>query len=1189
MKKLSKFIYFIFAFALITCMAIFNPAITFASAETALDTDKVFSISTEKIASTVDAANDEKLIIPMPKVNGVDNYTSHILVKDRSGKTYTYNCADATTTNEKGDAINYFTLLNANKEVTTEVSEVAYVQVANLGKGLYTVQYKVVDTDTEKVYYSDAKSVNVKSVAYSWEFNAENQTKNIIPSITNAGTSYELPLPKIIKSNDNENPIEFEASDLGTAIKITRGGKDVSTGNGAVAKVEDGKIIFTPVLDTTAVAEGENTTYTIRYIASAKGVMAFADTTYTVKVEKDYNSKAELEVTHNAITNYQVGAITTFPTANVTDKTHNKSNVDVNVQIVIKKNGELLPEDKQPKVNQYTYTFTEAGDYTITYKVTDAYGNEATSKSKSIRVSDKKPYMVAYADSYETTGDNWEDKVNTDVAYTIKSEVGFNGFWLPAIYAKDYKDGYDVLKTNFKRIIRSTADSSIYFDLDSNDVNHGNAAYADNQAAGLSFNDRIEFRFPEGKEKDYIGMTFKLEYTAKDGNNHNTEAYATSYTFKVLGEDAQTSNADKNLKIDFPSINAAIDPTQEFTFTSAVAKEEPTDSNLIADERIEVRTYYYYGDKDLIEDAFTTHVTGGEKKFTNEKYGYIFDGEFYTSISSFDGLTKLDTKDGKVTLNLEGYNGTQDKATIFAVAINDQNQFVIKAQEVAINKTGEYDTVAPVLSSVVFEDTYQEQLDEIATGLTAFNQNYKVYLPQVKFTDDDKSLQVRVNCYVDTPDQTVGVDIDSFFAGCGIKDASVTTTYAGTYYVVYSATDDAGHTTSYISTFDVAKTEKGYIHVEEGSKITKNVGEEVVLNFDLEGEGDYTYTADDFYINWGENKPSGLGSLANSFRFDKPGTYVATIGINQYVMNGVTYTDTPSVTVTITVKEPEMKWESDVDAVLTNRTADVDDIVELPIISAIENGTPVEADVKVVFIDKNDKETEVELTLDETSFNNYFFKAEENGVYKVTYTATTAYNSMSKSFTVTCGDYYDPTVIIESNKFENSKVVYNGTDIEVSAKLTQEKDEYENNITGKYVLTVTGKEGNKEVFSYDIKVDLKDTDDKGNINLFNPKSTTFTLTGDSASSNGTNKWTITGVGNYKLTLTVKDANDNVTTKSIEFKVANKTEPKSIKDEVVGIVLIVVSVVVLGGIILFFALAGKRNKSGRKSIKRSNKD
>ena len=1224
MKKLSKFIYFIFAFAVIACMAIFNPAINFASAETILDTAKVFSISTSKIASTVDAANNEDLIIPMPTVKGVDdNATKHIVVKDRSGKIYTYNCDNKTTTDEKGEVVtvNYFTLLKDAETVAEEGDEVKFIKVNHLGKGSYSVQYKVVDVTNSKTYYSDAKTVQVKSVAYSWSFNAEGE-KKIIPSVTTTSkdginTEFELPLPKIVKSNDAENPIKFTAEDLGTAIKVTRGGKDVSTGEGAVVRTEGDKLIFVPTLDTTAVAEGEDATYVIKYIASAKGVTAFTNREFTVKVQKDYSAKADLEVSHNAITNYQVGATTTFPTANVTDKTHNKTSVEVNTYISIE------DEDKNVTTldaNDYTHVFTESGDYVITYKVVDAYGNEATSSSTSIRVSDKKPYQVSYAADYDTSDDNWEANVDTNVAYSIKNEVGYNGFTLPAIYAKDYKDSYENLK--FTRKIISTTDSSIWFDLDSNDEKHGNGAYADNhtkygvEADAKLYNKQVEFRFPisaqeEGESdedyaervlennKKYAGMTFKIEYTASDSNIHNTEAYATSYTFKVAGEDAVTGNIDKNLLIDFDLINKAIDPTQEFTFTTASAKEEPASSELVPDERVEVRTYYYYGDKSQIEDAVDAHIAAVDAKLSNEKYGYGFN-DFYSGLTGYNSLTELKSTSGTTSLMLDDtvYDGTQEKVTIFAVAINDQNQFVISAQEVSINKTGKYDTDgAPTISEVKFYDKldkdgqiiyvgkdYKQQLTGSAT---MFNQNYVVELPGIKFSDMDNSLQVSVNCYVDTPDQTVGVDIEEFFAGCGIKTASITTTYAGTYYVVYTATDDAGNKTSYISTFDVAETEKGYIKVENGSNITKNVGDEVVLNISLAGNGKYEYTDDDFTITWGENKPSGLGSMPNSFKFDKPGTYVATIGIDQYVMNGVTYTDTPSVTVTIKVTAPTMSWASDIDEVLANRTADVDDIIELPIISATENGVEINAEAKVVFVDKNDKETEVELDLDET-FTNYYFKAEKNGVYKVTYTATTAYNSLTKSFTVTCGDYYDPTITIASNKLENSRITYNGQEIEFTVKFKEKKDEHDDDITGQYILTVIGKESGKEVFNYDISVDLKDTDDKGEINYFTPYSSTFTLTGDSVSNEGSNNWTINGVGDYKLTLTVKDDNGNTTTKSISFKVENKTEPKTIKDNVVGIILIVVSVVLLGGVILFFALAGKRNKSKRKSVK-VNKD
>ena len=147
---------------------------------------------------------------------------------------------------------------------------------------------------------------------------------------------------------------------------------------------------------------------------------------------------------------------------------------------------------------------------------------------------------------------------------------------------------------------------------------------------------------------------------------------------------------------------------------------------------------------------------------------------------------------------------------------------------------------------------------------------------------------------------------------------------------------------------------------------------------------------------------------------------------------------------------------------------------------------------------------------------------------------------------------------------------------------------------GKYTLIVIAKDANgKELFNYDINVDLMDTDAEEETKLFTPASWSFALSGDNASSkttsNNVSKWTISGVGSYELSLTVKDVNGNSTTKAINFSVANKTEPKSVKDDVVGIVLIVVSVVILGGVILFFALAGKRNKAKRASVRTTNKD
>ena len=113
MKKLSKFIYFIFAFALIACMSIFNPAIDFASADesSATDGSKTITISNSKIVDTIEAEDNEGLKIPMPKVNNASaNAETYVVVTDRSGVQYIYDVATGKTLDKTGNVVefNYF-------------------------------------------------------------------------------------------------------------------------------------------------------------------------------------------------------------------------------------------------------------------------------------------------------------------------------------------------------------------------------------------------------------------------------------------------------------------------------------------------------------------------------------------------------------------------------------------------------------------------------------------------------------------------------------------------------------------------------------------------------------------------------------------------------------------------------------------------------------------------------------------------------------------------------------------------------------------------------------------------------------------------------------------------------------------------------------------------------------------------
>lgn len=1156
MKKLSKFIYSILAFALITCMAIFNPAISFVDAEASLPTDgNNVAFSSTKIAGTIKDGNEFK--IPMPDVkNAIEGAQKFIEVKDRSGYTYTYEIGVAYSGS-------YFELYNSSDAITTEPSEVAYIKPAKIGRGSYTVRYKVVQGD--KTYYSNSQTVQVEGVTYSWEFNKENTAKNIIPSVTASGTSYILLLPTIVNSDDE---VAHEYTDASNIV-ITKNSEALTVNESPEFRFENGQVIFTPTL-----ASGDDvTTYVIRYKSLEPSL---ADRTYIVKVESGYSNSAELEVKHNSITNVQIAANTTFPTPNVTDKTHNKSSVEVNTYITIKKGGQTV---KELNPNEFNYVFETTGTYTIYYRVVDAYGNEATSAGYSISVNDRAPYIIEYAKDYDTSEPNWEDNVITGIDYAVPTQIGYSGFTLPAIYAKDYKDSYENL--TFKRILENKDDSNEYYDLDKTGE-HGNGALLEDNGFD-AFSKSIYFEFPESDPSVHAGEVYKLKYSAVDSNGN--EVFATQYEIKITNVDAEAYNIDKGLTIYFPGITQNLDPQSELSFTTATAKESPADDNLVADERVEVRTYYYYGSKDALDTALEQYIAEFKQSHENynEKYAYQFD-DFYASFNETNPLYELYSEDGKTSIKLEGYVN-QKTVTIFAVGINDQQQFVVKAHEVGINNTTN-DFVAPIIESVT--DSYSTQLN----GASKFNQNYTVTLPSVQFSDaEDDSLQVDITCYVDTPDQTVGVSIYEFMKN-GIQLAKIDTTYAGTYYVTYTATDDAGNTTTYISTFEVAKTAKPHIEVENGSNISITVGEEVNFITNLVGDGEYEDV--EYTISWGDNKPSGLGSGNNSFVFNKPGTYVATISA-EYTMNEVTGIKVePSVTVTIVVSEPTISWDSDTEALITtDRTADINERIELPIVYAEQNGEMLQAVPTVVRLGDDGEEIEVEVKLDEETFESYYFIADTNGVYTVTYTATSAYGTSTKSFNVTCGDYYEPTINIENNKLQDSEITYNGTDITFKVEsFTQEEDENGVRLAGKYILKVSASEGDTKLFDYDIKVSFKDRDKDKNLVDLTTTDYSFSFSGPSQSSNGTNSWNITGVGTYELTITVEDENGNSTTKSISFNVVNKTESKKISDNVVGIILIAVSAVILGGVILFFALAGKRNNPRKrltKSVKSDDKE
>ena len=1154
MKKFTKFIYSMFAFMMITCMAMFCPAIT--SVDAAGLPDGSVEIKTGKIDGEV--TKGEQMLIPLASVDTKSaNAKTFVEVTDRSGQKFEYE--------QRADySGSYFTLLDENKQPTTNKDDVVYIQPKFYGKGVYSVRYKVVDGSL--TYYSKTTTIRVTGVTYKWEFNKVGAKNNIIPSITASGSTYTLPIPSIIPS-DGET-ISYDVNDIEVFKNSV---KDTSA-----LVVENGVAKFTPVLE----SGKTSTTYVVKY-KSPNASYNLNTESFTVVVQKDYVNTAELEVTHSYISNLQVGAISTFPSANVTDKTHNKDSVDVNTAITIKKVGsdDVVAE----LINKYEYKFTETGEYNITYTVTDAYGNVAKSKTVTKNVEDLAPYDVRFVEDYNTTATDWETTEDLEKAdYLVPASAGFGGFTVPAIYGKDWNTPYANLKFTRKLVVVESAVTGGQKEYNIDLAEDNKALSANN----TDFSKAIKFQFPEAEANIHKDKKYTLTYTVEDSIG---KTKTISYTITIVDKDAPVYNLDKGLEINLPAITENINSEAEMNYTAASAKETPVDEDVEADTRIQIRNFYYYGEQSVLTNALNAYKSEfkTENDDYNEKYGYDFE-IFQGKLNTASKLYELKTVDNKVNLKLQEYT-IQRKITVFAVAINDQGQFVIDSQEVLIDNIGE--ASVPRINNLI-DDNYASQL----AGQTQFNQNVEVKLPAITFADDhDSSLSVDVKCYVDTPDKVVDVVIKEYDEN-GIKNAVLNTSYYGAYYVVYTATDDAGNTATYVSTFNVAKTSLAHIEVGNGGNISKKVGEQETFALDLVGEGEYTDVK--YTITWGDLKPAGLGSNTNSFRFDKEGTYIATISAT-YKLNGKSYTAEPSVTVTVNVTKPTITWTENDEKYFTennNYKTHIGEIVPLRLVNALEDDKEIRSEIKVTFTDKDGKVSDVNIEYDFEK-ESYLLKTSKDGVYKVTYSAISEYGNSEKTFTIISGDITNPEVFIEEgNSLQDSKITY--TDKKITFEVVsfdREKDENDNRITGKYILKVKatedkGGDNAKELFTKEIKVTLKDTDVNGVENLFNTSNYTFTLTGEKVAKDSTNVWTISGVGTYTLSLTVKDTNGNTSEAGkITFKVVNEAEPKKNNNKnVIGIVLIIVSAVILGGVILFFALAGKR-KPRRKNVSAAKAD
>ena len=1226
MKTLNKYFRIVLcfvAFALCSFLFAFAPTLT---AYAALDfTAMNYNVAINSIKmprTTVDVSKGEKLEIPLLDLNNTanskynNNYTTcKIRVSDKSGYVHEFvdNISDRTQ--------------NASDEYFTYDSSEQKLSVSALNEGTYSIVYVLDD-----VYYSNSYKVEVTNAQYEIEFKkGDNGEKVLVKQDVAVGDEVVLPIGAI-KGREDEAKITITNNAHASFV--------------ATKNAENTAYTFTPT---------EEGIYTVKYSYNYGSNKPSETIEINVKSAEEYSAPTEFElVSTPTFPSMELGQ-TEIQLPELTFKSEYRTGFDYNltsIKITKKNNSAISYElNADDLMNNYTFDFTKenfgassyedmVGAYTITYSVVDAYGRTHTTKAfdtAEIKAnSNPKVYMTYDYEIEEVGGVKTikEDTLDTDTVYDLKSRYDASaGVIVPAIYGSDLvTDYFDSDNFFLVRYIRSASSSSTYYYVDNLRydattqsmvaVEEGDAGYNYSGDENIGkFNKAVAFK----SNVDLKDGTYYLEYRViskvlpKGTTLRKTYLYksgTTQYSFEVKGNITSEDKTTPTIQLTGVKKNASVLDTMNITTTVNDATNINVKTNLF---------YYTSNSGSLtLQDAVTKVLTLSEVEdiatsemvaldlehdFTSHK---LFNKKFVEGMRAlgFDNFTMIDFDDELSAYTLEIPESVSDKLTVVGIALNEFDNFAISSQDVTINNTTETNAPTFVIKTEnnestdgVAEGTYENSLfeDDGTPITTHFNQTDIIKLPVVAFNDgetDKSDLKQNIMYYIIEADGTKSINLDPKnydYIGGTIYGGTIQASTAGTYYVVYSSTDNAGNTSVVYFTFVVDKLVEPAISVttyvndsaKSATSLTVDAGAvisfETILNY---GDEKFDEVNEPSVVRFGESASfEKLGKM--QYRLNGEGTYTFKFTAS-HAGKGAT-----EKTITITVNNVALTWDSNAKSLLNtiNLIANKESEIILPVLSTNKDG------VEAIPVVKSNKTTDpIEVTRKIVGGNDvwaFTTTDAETASYTVEYTATSNGTKISstslKTIEIKVGDAIPPVITVNENvKAKLSQdIVYDGSN-EIEYKITIVRTGANKSV--KISAISNGKQIYGDVI--DLGVALSDKSSTGTVSNLNAwsnlKAELSSATKDTNSTDDEIIYTISSVGKYVLTLSTTDANANVATPvTIEFNVKAQSTPTEKNDNVAGIVLIVVSVVILVGVIAFFLFTGKKGGSkGRKNKKTS---
>ena len=1051
----------------------------------------------------------------------------------------------------------------------------------------YVGDYKVTYTAEESGSFAETKETFVLHVTGSTATLAlKTNTPFMLPSKVGAETTLVLPYPTITVEDE-----EYVGAYIGEAteedaqvvsVRVTDPNHQVWTEETTVddatsplgTKVLDGKTHYTfkAAKYNEEVVYG---TYSISYIYRNSQTGETVSKSYKVNVSQGYTGAENENITFtwdgSLPTSAVLGNEVTLPKPVTVDSSKNSESVGTYtvIDVVYKKSGE---EDVKYEVEDFKFTpmhEAKSGSYyELTYKIysleqLDLANPENTTLEEALEngtpvtktytlanVTDTVAPVPQVVGAYELEEGNVSEAVaealeGEDVSYLIPSKARTQvEIEIPAIYATDNYayEGYFKDLTLSRTLVDEDGNT---YKLDGEETIGDEDSDLVVTQAKTNEVAKVMFR---------IGGTYTVRYRATDKANNTKDL-----SYKMVISDALTDLVKPAITL--PSLVEKVNPGEKITFSPATIVDYKTDSSSpeTMDTNIKKGVYYYLSNTPVASDAdFTDANIALQELKVNEDGVYEIEVPEDTELSYVNVVFRAED-DGK-------YLGQGDMA-------DWANNVAWSSKAVRIFKVN--DEVAPTLETNL--EAYVSQFLDGAEN--RYGQGETVVLDEITFSDKDSSneytseyLTTSLKVYDKNGNQVKvsGMQYTYDNNSVTLANGKFVTTVAGEYQIVITATDLGGNSLINSVRFTVEDTKAPVVELEN-IPATMELGKTYVLPKPVVyDDGEEIENSTNNIIQFGENNPSA-NFVKGTMEFTplEKGTYTFRFvgrdgaGLDAY---SNWYSVTVSDTIKPVIKVNETELYTIIETAPYKLTNGVANSIDIPLFTATDEYNGVAStSVKVT----NPDGEELAVT---TEADHYSFKPTGHGIYTVTYSAVdlAGNNADSYSYTIKVGDVTPPTVTVQESNIPTSYKIGDTISIDLS-KITIKDD-------------VSGETTTLEDIKKAVDTSRTDRDLKLKIVLKNADGTTLDWTKED------DIWTykFTTAGNYTISYLAEDKAGNENSDVLySFEVKSTSSTSSISEATWGAVLIVISVALLAGVVIFFVKT--KDSSTPKDSKKEDKE